>query len=134
MVIATAGMDDEVDSDLDVSDDDSINTQMEIDGDPVREANEYLFRKASSNESVTSLDTRLGRAKATKTTVVHTIEGSPQKRQKYKSNLTEAEMHEIRMEVEKELNDNNLGAAMDSEPTQQNALAPGPLEGSGAAL
>ena len=134
MVIATAGMGETVESDLDDSDDDSIDTQMEIDGDPVREANEFLFHKASSNESVTTLDTRLGRTKATKSTIVHTIEGSPQKRQRHRSNLSKEELEEIRMEINNELDDSNLGAAMDSEPTQPDTLAPGPLEGSGAAL
>lgn len=79
MVITTAGMSGDVESDLDDSEDDSIDTQMELDGDPVREANEYLFRKASSNDPITSLDTRLGRTKSSKSKEVHTIEGSSPK-------------------------------------------------------
>jgi len=83
---------------------------------------------------VTTLDTRLGRTKATKSTIVHTVEGSPQKRQRHRSNLSKEELEEIRMEINNELDDSNLDAAMDSEPTQPDTLAPGPLEGSGAAL
>ena len=45
-------------SDLD-SNDDSIDTAI-LDGDPEPETHEYLFNKTSSNDSVNTLDTRLG--------------------------------------------------------------------------
>ena len=134
MVIATANMSDDLDSDFDDSEDDSIDTQAELDGDPEREANEYFFRKASSNDSVNTLDTRMGRTKKGTSKVIQKIEGSPPKRQKYKSNLTEEELEAIHLEIEQDLDNHMMGAAMDSEPTQQITQAPRPLEGSGAPL
>ena len=87
MVIATAGMDDDVDSNLD-DDDDSVDTAI-LDEEEAKDTNAFLFRKASSNDSVTTLDTRLGRPKSSKSKVVHKIDGSPPKRQKAnQSNLT----------------------------------------------
>ena len=138
MVIATAGASNEIDSDLDTdmdSDDESINTADILDGEAERETHEYLFRKASSNESVATLDTWLGRVKSSKSKVVYQIEGSPPKRQKaHQNNLTDEELQEIHEEITQALQLDNEGAAMDSEPSQQDTLAPEPLEGLGEAL
>ena len=133
MVIATAGMDDDVDSDLD-DDDDSVDTAI-LDEEEAKDTNAFLFRKASSNDSVTTLDTRLGRPKSSKSKVVHKIDGSPPKRQKAnQSNLTDEEMQEIHREVEQALQFDNEGVAMDSEPSQRQTQAPEPPEGLGDAL
>ena len=66
------------------SDDDSINTKDELDGEDDRETQRYLFQQASSNASVTTLDTRIGTSKPTKDDdpEYHHIEPSPTKKRK----------------------------------------------------
>ena len=136
MVIATDAMDNEA-SDLD-SDDDSIDTAAELDRDDEREANEYTFRRASTNDSVTTIDTRVGKSHRKSNLVAHEIEASPTKRQKsadnYKHLLSQKERNQVEAEIERELNSDFEGAAMDSEPSQPNALAPESPEDLGAAL
>ena len=66
------------------SDDDSINTKDELDGEDDRETQRYLFQQASSNASVTTLDTRIGTSKPTKDDdpEYHHIEPSPTEKRK----------------------------------------------------
>ena len=133
MVIATASMDD-VTSDLD-SEDDSIDTAAELDGDEEREANEYTFRRASTNASVTTIDTRVGKSHRKTKSSVHEIEASPTKRQKNTTRKFSPEAaRQLNEEIERESTNDFEGAAMDSEPTQLKPQAPESLEDSGAAL
>jgi len=83
MILATSTPDDDDDdiSDMD-TDDDSINTTEELDGDIAREVDEYLFERASSNHSVTTLDTRMGSSNIQIDDEIHEVAPSPTKKQK----------------------------------------------------
>ena len=87
MIIATDnmmnGLEEEEISDVD-SDDDSINTKDELDGADDRATERYLFQQASSNASITTLDTHIGSSKPNHIddSKYHEIAPSPTKKRK----------------------------------------------------
>ena len=146
MIIATKTADDDDDtSDLD-SDDDSINTTEELDGDIGREVDEYLFSRASSNESVTTLDTRMAKTLRKSVLEVHEIAQSPTKKQKAAHAIASESDNEYmdtdhtspnQSDTDMDENDTSIvdkSAVMDSGPLQQRLFSPGSLEDLGEGL
>lgn len=115
MIVATkASEDEEQVSDFD-SDDDSINTTEELEGDIGREVDEYLFNRASCNDSVSTLDTRMGKTGVDNIQEVHEIVPSPTKKQKAS--------HDRDTEAEYIHSDTNTDSIMESDNESNNTLS-----------
>ena len=145
LIIATKTADDDDTSDFD-SDEDSIDTTAELDGDIGREVDEYLFGRASSNESVTTLDTRMAKTVRNSVSAVHEIEASPTKKQKATHSVADdaddALMEDTTlfngendtMHDRNTTSSQNSGVVVDNDPLQHMPSPPGPLEGLGDGL
>ena len=128
------GLEEEEISDVE-SDDDSINTKDELDGADDRATERYLFQQASSNASVTTLDTRNGSSKPNHNddSKYHEIALSPTK--KHKEHHSESEDEDENSEVDNmDTDDNNDETGVDSidQSKQHRPMSPGPPEDSGA--
>ena len=137
MIIATNemmnGINDTDLSDIE-SDNDSIDTAAELDGDVEQATREYLWNRASSNASVSTLDTRIGhRYKASKPSP-NKVEPSPTKKRKG-ANDDDDEENSITSPLLEDMDfalDSETGADMDGKPDQQRPLTPEPERVSGA--
>ena len=131
IVQATTGMleeDDSSDGDnstINTEEDDSVGT-MDFEIDPVQEAEEFLFNKASSNASVTTLDNKQHRVSPKS----HEEQPSPSKKHKSDSKQSNV-MSALQMDLSHETVE---GAETGSVPNQHNPISPGPLGDPGDGL